>query len=167
MKKILTLLLVLVLCVSVFAACKKEEPQPEPQPSVTYDVAAAAEYVEGLYKEDLGTTAADFNVVPQVRVAGATYTVTWSVDTDKVTVEVSEDGKTVTINVDEKSNEEVAYVLTATVKAPDDTTATASFNCNVPKYAVNSHADYMAAQKDDELTIEGIVVAINSVSLGN
>lgn len=164
MKKILTLLLVLVLCVSVFAACKKEEPQPE-QP--TYDVAAAAEYVEGLYKEELGTTAADFNVVPQVRVAGATYTVTWTVDTDKVTVEVSEDGKTVTINVPEKSDEDFSYSLTATVKAPDGTTASTSFTCNVIKYAVNSHADYMAAQKDDELTIEGIVVAINSVSMGN
>lgn len=164
MKKILTLLLVLVLCVSVFAACKKEEPQPE-QP--TYDVAAAAEYVEGLYKEELGTTAADFNVVPQVRVAGATYTVTWTVDTDKVTVEVSADGKTVTVNVPEKSKEDFTYVLTATVKAPDGTTATASFTCNVLKYNVNSHADYMAAQKDDELTVEGIVVAMNSVSMGN
>ena len=97
MKKILTLLLVLVLCMSIFVACKKTEDEPE-QP-VTYDVAAAAEYVEGLYKEELGTTAADFNVVPQVRVANVTYTVTWTVDTDKVTVEVSEDGKTVTINV--------------------------------------------------------------------
>lgn len=168
MKKILTLLLVLVLCVSVFAACKKEEPQPEPQPQApTYNVEAAAEYVEGLYKEELGTTAADFNVVPQVRVANATYTVTWTVDTDKVTVEVSEDGKTVTVNVPEKSNEDFSYSLTATVKAPDGTTASTSFTCNVIKYAVNSHADYMAAQKDDELTIEGIVVAINSVSMGN
>ena len=131
------------------------------------DVDAAAEYVEDLYKEELGTTAADFNVVPQVRVANLTYTITWTVDSDKVIVEVSEDGKTVNVNVDEKSNERVAYVLTATVKAPDGTTATVSFNCTVPNYNVNSHAEYMAAADGTELTVEGIVVAINSKSMGN
>ena len=138
MKKILTLLLVLVLCMSVFVACKNnnDDPTPDPTPDVTYDVQAAAEVIKGMYKEDLGLTPKDFTVVPQVKVGTVTYPVTWTVDTDKVTVEVSEDGKTVTINVPEKSEEDFTYNLTATITAGDGTTASVKFELNVAKYDV-------------------------------
>lgn len=171
MKKILTLLLVLVLCMSVFVACKNNDepdPTPDPTPEVTYDAQGAADYLEGMYKEEIaGNKAADFTVVPQVKVGTVTYPVTWTVDTDKVTVEVSEDGKTVTVNVPEKSDEDFSYKLTATITAGDGTTASVVFDLNVVKYGVNTHEEYMNAQKDDELTVEGIVVAMNSVKMGN
>ena len=171
MKKILTLLLVLVLCMSVFVACKNNDepdPTPDPTPEVTYDVQAAAEVIKGMYKDEItGNKAADFTVVPQVKVGTVTYPVTWTVDTDKVTVEVSEDGKTVTINVPEKSDEDFSYKLTATITAGDGTTASVVFDLNVVKYGVNTHEEYMNAKKDDELTVEGIVVAMNSVKMGN
>ena len=159
MKKIITLLLALLMVCSLLAGCKKD-------PEVVYDVEGAAAYVEGLYKEDRPTTSADYDLVSQVIVNGVTYQVEWSVDTDKVKVGEPADGKVV-IDVDEKSPEEVKYVLTATVKAGDGTTKAVSFNRVVPLYDVNSHAEYLAAEKDTELTIEGIVVAINSKAAGN
>ena len=166
MKKLLALMLAIVLVFSAFAACDTKTPGgTDEDNAVVYDLDSATAYVEALYKEDLATTAVDFTVVPQVMVGGVTYQVSWSVDTDKVTVTVA-DGK-VTVDVDEKSPEEVKYKLTATVTAGDGTSKDVSINCKIPKYAVNSHAEYMAAAQDDELTIEGIVVAINSKDAGN
>ena len=160
MKKFLTLLLIAMLAFAMLASCGPETPE------VTYDLEGAAAYVEGLYKEDLSITAVDFTVVSQVMIGGVKYDISWSVDSDKVTVGEPADGK-VLIGVDEKSPEEVSYKLTGTIKAGDGTTTTVTFKLKVPKYNVNSHADYMAAQKGDTLTVEGIVVAINSKALGN
>ena len=161
MKKLLTLLLVAVLALGMFAACGED-----PVQTVEYDLEGAAAYVEGLYKEDLSITAVDFSVVSQVIIGGVTYQIDWSVDSDKVTVGEPANG-VVTIDVDEKSPEEVNYKLTATIKAGDGTSTTVTLKLSVPKYNVNSHADYMAAKQDDMLTVEGIVVAINSKALGN
>ena len=168
MKKFLALLLVALLACSVFVACDfgGNEEESSSTTEVTYDLEGAAEYVKGLYKDDLKITAVDYTVVSQVIVAGVTYEIDWTVDSDKVTVGEPADGKVV-IGVDEKSPEEVEYKLTATIKAGDGTTTTVNFKLTVPKYEVNSHADYMAAQKGDTLTIEGIVVAINSKAAGN
>lgn len=163
MKKLLTLLLVAILALGMFAACGEVTP---PDDEVVYDLEGAAAYVEGLYKDDLSVTAVDFSVVSQVIIGGVTYQIDWSVDTDKVTVGEPANG-TVVIGVDEKSPEEVSYKLTATIKAGDGTSTTVTLKLTVPKYNVNSHADYMAAKQDDMLTVEGIVVAINSKSMGN
>ena len=169
MKKLLAISLVLLLAVAMLASCNigtggNEDTTAAPE--VVYDVAGAAEYVKALYKEELAITAVDYSVVSQVIVAGVTYTVEWTVDTDKVTVGTPADGL-VKIDVNEKSPEELQYKLTATVKAADGTTEVVNFKLSVPKYSVNSHEDYMNAKQDDQLTVEGIVVAINSKAKGN
>ena len=170
MKKLLALLLTAALLCSMLAACdpKKEEAEAstESPAAVTYDLAGAAAYVESLYKEDLTITSVDFKVVSQVMIGGVTYQIDWSVDTDKVTVGAPADGKVV-VDVNEKSPEEVAYKLTATIKAGDGSTKKVTFKLTVPKYEVNSHAEYLAAAKGDIVTVEGIVVAINSKDAGN
>ena len=173
MKKLLVALLTLVLCVSAFTACVLQDPNApqETTPNVSYNPEAAAAYVFNLYK-DKSVTAADFDVTAVANVAGVSYTVEWSVDTDKVTI-VKKNDTTYTVNVDEESAEELAYVLTATIKAGDGSTATKSFNLTVPKYNLWSHEDYMAAKEKDEngdptiVVVKGIVVAINSKSAGN
>ena len=171
MKKILSLILVALLVCMALVACgpKDETPagkDPVDTTPVTYDLEGAAAYLEGLYKEDLSVTAVDFDVVAQVTIAGVVYEINWAVDTDKVTVGTPEGG-VVTIGVDEKSPEALEYKLTATIKAGDGTTKDVTFKLSVPEYAVNSHEEYMAAAQDDMLTVEGIVVAINSKDAGN
>ncbi len=162
MRKILSLLLTALLVCSMLAACGRT---PAETP-VTYDLEGAAAYVEGLYKEDLSVTAVDYDVVSQVIIGGVTYAIDWTVDSDKVTVGAPANG-VVTIGVDEKSPDPVEYKLTGTIKAGDGTSTTVTFKLSVPEYAVNSHAEYMAAKQDDMLTVEGIVVAINSKDAGN
>ena len=164
MKKLLVSLMALVLCLTCFAACTPEQPQ-EPGTEVTYDAAAAAAYVFNLYKDKGPVTAADFDVTAKVQVAGVSYDVEWTV-TEGVTIDKKDDN-TYTVNVNEESPEELAYTLTATVKAADGTSATKAFNFTVPKYNVTSFEDYMAAEKGDNVVVKGIVVAINSKAAGN
>ena len=196
MKKLLAVLLALVMCVSILASCnlpgKNDETTPaettpaETTPAETtteapaetttgsetpdgpteptFDVEAAADYIYNLYK-DKSITAADFDVTSKVAIEGIIHTVEWSVDTDKVTI-TQKNANTYTINVDETSIEEVAYVLTATITGGDQT-ATKSFNLIVPKFEVNTFEEYMAAQKGDTVTVAGVVVAINSKAEGN
>ena len=165
MKKLLVVLLTLALCVTTLASCDFiNNLFGEKEPEVVYDVDAAANYVYNLYKNK-SVTAADFEVTAVAAIAGVKHTVEWSVNTDKVKIEKKND-TTYIVNVDEESAEELAYVLTATVKGGDKT-ATKTFNLTVPKYVLTSFEDYMAAKEGDNVVVKGIVVAINSKSAGN
>ena len=137
----------------------------EEPPVVEYDVAAAAAYVDSMYKKANNVTAADYDVVAQVMIAGIKYTVDWAVDNELVKAVKGE--STWTIDVDEKAAEEHTYKLIGTITAPDGTTATVSYDRTVPKYVLVSFEDYMAAEKGDTVVIEGIVVAMNGKSVGN
>ncbi len=161
MKRILMVLLALVLCLSAFAACA-------PDPATEADLKNATAFLKDKYKSLLTTpeTAVDFDLVTTVVVGGVNYSVTWTVDNEAVKV-VAGEGK-VTIDVDEKSEAEVAYNLTAVVSADDGTKGEPLvFKLKVPKFAVLSFEQYMAAKENDVVVIEGIVAAMNSQSYGN
>ena len=175
MKKFLVLLLALVMCVCAFAACGGEE-----TPEVTYKLDKAVAYVRSLYineqvkpeDSDVATATkyADFERVSSVPIAGVIYDVEWSVDvTDETKVKVVQgSGTTATkIDVNERTTEDITFVLTATVKAGDGTSDTLSFNFIVPAYNPITFEEYMAAKDGDQVTVEGIVVAINSKAAGN
>ncbi len=160
MKKVLVLILALVLCISAFAVvgCSKKDEE--------YDLDSATAYVKNLYKKYLDAeTPSDFTLVSQFVSDGVTYTITWTTNSDKV--KVVEGDKEVTIDVDEKSEEDVSYTLTATIKAPDGTTKTLEFKCKVPKFELNSHDEYIAAASGDTVIVQGVVVAIHSKTVNS
>ncbi|MBQ8718815.1 MAG: hypothetical protein IJY66_06080 [Clostridia bacterium] len=163
MKKFLVILMVLALCVLTFVACEPQQPV-DPQPDVEYNVDAAVSYVFNLYK-DSTTKQEDFEVTATVQVGGVAYDVEWTAS-EGATV-TKKDDKTYTVDIDEKSATGYEFTLTATVKAADGTTAQKAIKFNVPKYEVLSFEQYMAAKEGDSVTIEGIVVAINSKAAGN
>ena len=163
MKKFVSLLLVLCLCLGVFVGCKEDQPDPVEK---TYDVNAAKDYVWAKYKSDAEITPADYTVIGKVIIEDVTYTVEWSVDNAAAASVTAGDGS-VTIDVNEKTETEVAYVLTATVKDPDGATATCSFNHIVPAYKEFGFADYIAAAVDDPVVVKGIVTGIMAKSKGN
>ncbi len=188
MKRILMLLLaaVLVCSLALFVACDKEQQggedtsaeQTTEAPSTSEeettetpgaqeptDLENAAEYVRQLYK-DTTVTAADYTLVSNVKIGGVDYAITWSVNTDKIVLTVGEDG-TVSVDVPDESYEDIAYVLTATVKDAAGNTVAKEFNRTVPKFAVTTWEQYMAAKEGDNLIVQGIVVAINSKAAGN
>ena len=182
MKKILSLALVFILVLTTLASCnfnKKDEettttaaPDTNQTPAEkTYDIDSAVVYLESLYKDAFKAnpkTAIDYEVVSQVMIGGLTYTVAWSVNTDKVTVGEAKDGKVI-INVDEKSPEEVKYDLTATVTAGDNSaTKTKVFkDLIVPVFGLMTWDEYIAAEKDALIPeVKGVVTGIVSKSVG-
>ena len=142
MKKLLILILALVMCLSVLTSCDQIKGIIDgiiggEQPEIEYHIDRARSYLNNMYKNENATTAKDYEVVGNVKVAGVDYAVTWSTDTDKVTITgpvTKEDGSIVyTVNVDEESATELPYVLTATITAGNGETATVSFNRVVPE----------------------------------
>lgn len=181
MKKILILLLavILVLSFTALVACKNNNEKPTIPPTETpttetptgngdgntteSDIEAAAEYVRQLYK-DVTNTSMDYTLVSKVKVGGVTYSIAWTVSVDTITVTDNGDG-TVTVDVPDKSDVDIAYVLTATVSDADGNSVVKEFNRLVPKFAVNTWAEYYDAEAGDSLIVEGVVTGIVSKSL--
>ena len=191
MKRILMLLLaaVLVCSLALLVACDNGEPQggedtsaeqtteapsteatteestEDPGAQEPTDLENAAEYVRQLYK-DTTVTAADYTLIPNVKIGGVDYKITWAVNTDKITLTVGEDG-TVSVDVPDEAYEDIAYVLTATVADAEGNTVVKEFNRTVPKFKVTTWEEYQGAEEGDNLIVQGIVVAINSKAAGN
>ncbi|MBQ8408094.1 MAG: hypothetical protein IJY39_04450 [Clostridia bacterium] len=174
MKRILALLLAVVLCLSLFVACdnggnEENTTEANNNEAVEYSVEDATAYLKNMYKNYLveTETAADYYLISQVMRSGAVYTVDWTVNTDKITVTKDEANKQVLIDLDEKASEKLDYELTATVTAPDGTTDSLVFKLTVPAYAVLSYDAYYATEAGKAVVVEGVVVAVHSVTEGN
>ena len=130
-----------------------------------YDLEAAVAFLDAKYKGASTITAADYELYGQVMIGLDKYMVSWVVDSDKV--KAVEGSPYWTIEVDELSLETVNYTITATITAPDGTTATTSYERTVPEFKVTSFEDYMASESGATVTVAGIVVGINAKSAGN
>ena len=172
MKKILSILLaaVLVFSLAALVACQDSTPittetETETTAPAETPLDSAIEYIRQLYK-DTTKTNMDYNVVTSVKVGDKSFTVTWTVDVETITVVDNEDG-TATIDVPDKAEADIAYVLTATVADEEGKTKSTSFERVVPKFEVNTWEEYFAAESGEEgLVIEGIVVGIISKTVG-
>ncbi len=165
MKKKISLLLVFVMLVSMLAACGKGNGS-----NGSYDVAKAKEYVKSLYKKTDGVTKAnDYEVVGNVKIAGDDYKVEWTVEVtsgnkDDVKL-VAKDGK-YTVDINEKASEAATYVLKATITAPDGSKDTYELTHKLAAFKQFSWADYVAAEKDSNVVVTGIVTGIISKTKG-
>ncbi len=155
MKKLSVLILALAMIICVFAACDKVEEKT----SLDY----ARDYVYTMYKEDDGSaTMEDFKLVGIVNIDGVVYDVTWTTDAETVLVNRSEDGKTVTIDVDEKSPAEVNYTLTATIKDEEGKTVSCSFKHTVPQYVEYTVGQVLEFDVGTAVVMNGTVTAIDT-----
>lgn len=131
----------------------------------------AKDYLNGLYKEEVTDTPTDYDRLVKVRVGTVIYDVVWTVDvTDGVTVgtEVT-DGKII-IDVNDVSDKDIAYVLTATITGRDGEIETLTYNRKVPAYKVATWEEYKQAADDkstDSLNVVGYVVGVNAAPLSS
>ena len=169
MKKLLSLLLVALLAIGALslAACFPGETPDNggEETPIEYDLEGAKEFLLGYFEDESTVTPSDYTVPAQLPVGDYNYVVTWTTDRDDITITV-ENGMA-KIDLNEKTPEEITYTLTATIADGDGNTITYTRTCTIPAYLVVSFEDYMAANKGDVLTIEGIVVAMNGKSVGN
>ncbi len=168
MKKLLALILTLILCISVFAACSPENGNDEESsgtPSVTDEgLVSAVDYVHQMYKDLPEQTAASYDLITKIIIGDTSYTVTWTVSDEKITVVPTEGKENSVTVVIPKTNAEIAYVLTATVSDAEGNTLKKEYNKIVPAFKVNTIEEYYAAEKDDLVVFEGIVTGIVSKS---
>ena len=140
MKKLTAWALLLAMVVAMFAGCSNEKtpettapttPATEPVQAES-GLADAVSYVKAIYKNAAEVTAKDYEVIAVVPMGAEKYDITWTVDVaeDVVAIVVGENGM-VTIDVNENSNAEVAYVLTASI-TDGTNTETLSWNHILP-----------------------------------
>ncbi len=165
MKKLISVVILLALCVAAFAACKPGETKKDA-------LTLAKEYIYTMYRNEAEVTASDYTRVGVVSIDGVTYTVEWTANitsgpADGVKTVKSEDGSTVTVDIDEKASADVVYTLKATIKDAEGKTAELSFNHKVPAFKEFTWAEYVAAAKDDTVIVKGVITAIMAKSKGN
>lgn len=148
MKKLLALFLMAIICVCAFAACGNS------------GLESAVSNLQQLQKDVKEATPADFDVVSKLTINGETFTVAWTVNvTEGVKIVVADNGS-VTVDVNEYTETEIPYVLTATITAPNGETETLTFNYKVPAFKELTWAEYMAKEDDEAVVVKGVVTAI-------
>ena len=130
MKRLIAIIAMLTLCIGVFAGCG-ENNAPATTAPVTSDLDAAIEYIYTMYKDTAVVTNTDYTVVSKVAIGTTTYDITWTADTDAVTIGAPENN-TVTIDVNEDTLVPVDYKLTATIKDAAGNTKSVSFSHSIP-----------------------------------
>ena len=141
MKKILALLLALIMCVSclaILASCNTdtnankgdegtdaptEAPESTDAPA-TLD--AAKTFLFSMYK-DSASPKADYDIVGKVMIGTTTFTVTWTVDSDKIAIVESSKADFWTVDLPDANEAEFEYTLTATIKDAAGATIEVSF----------------------------------------
>ncbi|MBR2349610.1 MAG: hypothetical protein IKA77_03215 [Clostridia bacterium] len=166
MKKFLVCALVLVICLTAFVACKDKGADLE-------DLNRAKEFLSTHLNGMKEVTGKDYKLPAVVVVDGVTYTVTWTLTvntgSDTVVSLGSVENSLQTINIDEFASAEATYTLTATIADENGNTVTVTANRKVPKFVVNTYAEYVAGcAADDRETIymvKGYVIGVNAAPL--
>lgn len=171
MKKLLACALVLVLCLSVvLVACDKTGGGDQDVLNPASKLDAAADAVYKLYKDSISAeTAASYNLSKTVPLEGIySFPIEWTVNTDKIQIVDAGNGLEITVQIPDRSPEEIIYTLTATVKADNGATKAVTFDRKVPQFVVATYEEYIEAceAKDANKTynIVGYVVGVNADS---
>lgn len=138
----------------------------------------AKEYVRTLYIDAKNeSTSANYDLVDHVRVKEphtgvmTDYAVSWTITVDAsvpvpATVAKGEGKWNVTVST-EKFSEDQPYQLVATVTDSEGKTMTTSFNRYVPAYKVLSYDEFVKADSNADVAVQGIVTGIISKTNGN
>ena len=183
MKKYLAWLLLLTLCLSMFAGCDTSEPdttekkeevvtteatEPQVEDSKASAVNALA-YVKNMYKNAGEKTPKDFKRVGSVTIGGKQFEVVWTANVGEEHVKIVKDASgMVIIDVNEQSEEDVPYVLTATVTDDDGEEYSYEWNHLLPiAMKVEDIIRDAFALKDGEslpyeATLKGEVVSVDT-----
>ena len=172
MKKILLLLILSFVCLFSVVACgndnEKTGDENTPVVELSKELRDARSYLIQLYGDGSETaTAADYYCVSQVPSGDKKLPITWSVNTDKVTVSVVPEGEEnagmtlvdVTIGA-----EAIQYVLSAKIVGSDNSELKMDFKRVVPAAKAATIAEFIAA-KDEEAyaALTGVITAVTKV----
>lgn len=138
MKKIISILLMLALCLGLFAGCS----QPAgPTTPATSDLDNAKTYLFKMYntagKDEENKLMADKDLTAVVMIGGVPYKVEWTVNitagpADSVKIVEAENANHIKVDIMDEPEEEMHYILTATVRDEAGNSASMSLKCYTP-----------------------------------
>ena len=131
MKKILAFLLVLVMALTSMVGCDVISSLlggTEDGPTLE----EAKTYLFSTYKDAAAAIPNDYDLVGKVIIDGTSFTVTWTVDSEVITIKESSKANFWTVDLPDTNAEEVAYVLTATITDADGNKVEVKFNKTLP-----------------------------------
>ncbi|MDD6798991.1 MAG: hypothetical protein PUE85_01010 [Firmicutes bacterium] len=161
MKRLITCVLIAALCLTCFAACNNNE---------SNGLTRARDYLFSMYKDAAEITASDFQRVNKVTIDGTVYDIEWTAEITSGPedgVKIVNEENTVTVDVNEKTSEEIVYTLKASVKDASGKTEELKFNHKVPVFKESSWAAYAEASDGDSVVVKGVVTGIIAKSKGN
>lgn len=129
MKKFLALVLAVLMCFGCLTACGKKK---ETTNADAASLADAVSYLHQLYKDGAKETPVDYDVVGKLTINGVVFSVTWATNNANITVKESTKAGFYTIDVPDKTDVEIPYVITATVKDAAGKTQSKSYERVVP-----------------------------------
>ena len=141
------LVLAFVFVIALFVGCNKKE---------EYNLENAKSYVDSLYKSAATETGADFERVGKVKIDGVDYEVVWTVDVNSGVTVSKKDSGDYLIDIDENAENDVAYVLTGTIKAPNGETITVTYNHTVPKFKELTWAQFTNTEDEKAVVIKRV-----------
>ena len=180
MKRLIAILLVAACLTAMLAACgKPAEPATTPTAGETtpavnvdpQDLADALEYLRTIYKEVAEKTPADFERVSVLRVGGVEYPVTWTADADESAIKVVDNGNgTVTIDVNEQNEKDLAYTLTASLTDAAGNVQSYSWKHLLPGSNLDQMKEIVdmayaldkGATLEGEFTLAGEIISVDS-----
>ena len=186
MKRIISWVLLAVMMLSLFAGCGTSTSAPAADPTNAPAAAPADEavvadenlenaiaYLKAYYKtvRDGDLTPSDFERLGSVRVGLTAYEVVYTVDCDESAVKVVKgDNGLVTIDVNEDSEVEVPYSLTATITGTDGKTASLTWKHVLPISMASRSLEIIDAAyalEDGEalpyeVTLKGEVISVDT-----
>ena len=131
MKKILAFLLVLVMALTSMVGCDLISGLlggTEDGPTLE----EAKTYLFSTYKDAAAAIPNDYDLVGKVIIDGTSFTVTWTVDSEVITIKESSKANFWTVDLPDTNAEEVAYVLTATITDAKGNKVEVKFNKTLP-----------------------------------
>lgn len=173
MKKFTKFLLVILIFALAFAVvgCKKKnkpvDPDPTPVDETPKALKDAIDYVYALYKDKGSVTSNDWTIIAKATGLDIAWTVTVTKgQASDVVLTLNEAGTQYTVDVNEKSETEIAYILKATITV-EGKTASKEFSFTVPAFKELTYAEYVAAEKNDPVVVKGVVTAVIGKANGN
>ncbi len=123
MKKIFSIVLILAMALCLFSACNGDE---------NTTLKAAQEYLDAICESWNGTEAIRaFNVVNVVKIDGVSFNVSWTTDSEHVTLSPTADNKYISVSFEELP-EAYSFTLTATISDANGDTLTSTFTRLIP-----------------------------------
>lgn len=177
MKKTFTLVLLSLFILLFVFSCATSKGNEKSSESVVEEsnnedeaLQAARSGVRNLYKNESSdkrtVTGSDYTVTGLATGLGEKFTVTWSSDSNDVVV-VGNGEESVKIDVNEKTEKDINYTLTATITSKSGKSTTVSFDRVVPAFKELTFSEYVATATSSPVVVKGRVTAIISKTNGN